>query len=76
MTYAILVFIAMYMVDMSWGRYVQHAAAGNRMWAAGWSIPITGLSGLVTMSFVEQPLMLIPACLGAFVGTLHAIRKQ
>lgn len=68
----VLVFLGMVATDFLWAHYTlaltRHQAFRAGLFAAGLIV----LGGFVTVSYVDNHLMLIPAGLGAFVGTFAA----
>jgi lipid-A-disaccharide synthase-like uncharacterized protein len=69
----LLVFVAMFAMDFVWARYTHAIAEHRAMPASFWAVAILGFSGYVTTSYVKDPWMLIPAGVGAFMGTWAAI---
>lgn len=67
-------FFGMVALDFIWARYTialtEYRSLAASMWASG----IALCNGVVVLSFVHQPTMLIPVCAGAFVGTYLANR--
>lgn len=66
---ALGVFVVYLAIDFVWARYTKHVMAKNAMTAGFLSAAIIFLNGLGTISFTSDHWMLIPAALGAFVGT-------
>ena len=72
---AVLVLLAVAFADYVWARYIQ-ACADRRTWlAAICSSVIVLLGGFTTLSLVDDPRYLVPAALGAYVGTVVAVRR-
>lgn len=69
------VFVGMTSLDFVWSRYVAANIEGSARAASNWAVLITLLSGYVTLSYVNDPRMLLPACAGAWVGTWLAKSK-
>lgn len=65
---------AMFALDMVFAMYVIATAAKAAEAAAAWATAIVLLNGVVTLSFVRDRWMLLPAAFGAFAGTWSAIR--
>jgi hypothetical protein len=68
-----LVFVATASADFAWTCYVASIAAGSAHHAALWSSAIVGFGGVVTLALVRSRWHLIPAMLGAYVGTAAAM---
>lgn len=69
MTY-LLVFVIAAGLDFLWARYITLLSLGEAWRAATYAAAIVAFGGLVTVLYVRNPFLLIPATLGAFVGTL------
>lgn len=69
-----LAFGAMLVLDFIWALYTQYVVA-KRHWAAAFcATGIMVCNGAVTLLYVSDPVMLIFAAAGAFVGTAAAIK--
>ena len=68
----LLIFILTALLDFVWSRYSVANISGTAAAASHWALAITLLSGVITILFVHDPSMLVPACLGAWVGTYIA----
>lgn len=70
---AFSVFVAYVLLDFVFARY-NIACVQRRVAAAStWSMLIVVFGGYITIKFVSDPWMLIPAALGAFVGTYISV---
>ncbi len=67
------VFCAMVVLDMLWTLYVMATATHAALLSATWAAIIIVVSGFVTRAYVKDKKFLIPASIGAFVGTWIAI---
>lgn len=70
----LIAFIGMALVDLVFAFYVIKAAEGKAYTTGTYAVLLTFLNGMVTLAYVDNKLMLIPAALGAFVGTVMAIK--
>ena len=70
---ALLVFVAHVVLDFIFARYNIACAQRRSLAASGWATGIVFCSGYVTIEFVSNNRMLIPAALGAFVGTYLSV---
>lgn len=75
--HSLLVFLGVAVSDWFWAAYIKHTAGVNPMKASLAAVGITLCSALVVLEYTQDRRMLLPACLGAFVGTylplcLHA----
>lgn len=69
----VLVFLAMALLDGLWAAYVQATANDSIIQASTLATAIILTTGFVTVSYVNNRWNLIPAALGAFVGTFIAM---
>ncbi len=65
-----LVFVATMFVDYAWSVYIRSLATTKMLRAAVWSSIIVFAGGFTTIEYISNHWMLIPAMLGAFLGTL------
>lgn len=70
----ILIFLATTVSDILWVFYIRRTGEGKAIAAATFSALIVLLGGLVVLAYVGNTWYLIPAALGAFVGTLITIK--
>ena len=68
MKYA-LVFLAVAALDVAWARYTRAVGGRKATRAAVWAVAIYALGALVTIEYVREPWLLVPAVAGAFIGT-------
>lgn len=68
-----VVFAGTFLLDVMWTLYVRGAAAGHPQRAGLASIGITLCSGMVTLEYIQDHTLLVPAALGAYGGTLLPI---
>lgn len=71
---AVLVFIAVAIVDAFWTRYFQSTTEKQAVKAGYYSALIILFSAFTTRAYVHDGWMTIPAALGAFVGTWATVR--
>ena len=71
---ALSVFFAFIVLDVVWARYMIALSDRKVRSACLWSMVIPLLSGWITVQYVDNNWMLIPAALGAGVGTWLAMR--
>jgi hypothetical protein len=71
---AAAIFAIMAVLDFVWAKYT-YATTSHRSLAAGfYAVLIIVLSGLNVLGYTHDPLLLIPAGAGAFVGTSLTVR--
>jgi len=69
----LLVFGAVVLIDIVWTKYIAEVGAKRAAHAAFWSALIIAIGAFTTLSYVEDRTTLIPAIVGAFVGTYLAV---
>lgn len=72
--YVIACFVAMAALDFVWARYTASIAEKRRVPAALYASLITLFNGTLILS-LKNPWMMIPAVLGAFVGTFFGVKR-
>ena len=72
----LLVFVAVFALDLVWAKYTL-AVGANSAWQAGfYSMAIYVLGGSVVLGYTTNPVLLIPGVAGAFAGTFYAVRRH
>lgn len=64
-----LAFFGMIALDFVWARYVLTLTKKYHAVSGGYAAAIMLLNGVVTLTYVHDPWMILPAAAGAFVGT-------
>lgn len=72
----IWMFVAAFMLDIIWARYTIALADRRALQAGGWSMLIFLVGGGLSVAYVHNPRLLIPAALGAFAGTYYAVKTD
>ena len=63
------VFFMMVAIDLVWALYTRALSHNKSMHASTFSAVIQALSGVLVLEYTHEPVLLLPACVGAFVGT-------
>jgi hypothetical protein len=63
----------MVVMDFFYTKFTIHAASRQAVKSGLSAMIIILLSGFVTVGYVQDPILLIPASLGAFVGTVIGV---
>ena len=72
----LLAFIVMTALDYIWAKYNQ-ATVHRQQWRAGaYAVLIYAFGAFGVISYTHDWTLLIPACAGAFVGTVLATRQH
>lgn len=72
----LFVFGATFALDFVWAYYTKALHERAEWRAAWWAAGIMILGGVAQFGYVNEPVLLIPAALGAFAGTLIAVRRH
>lgn len=72
----ILVFFALFISDVFWVKCIKSVQETNPFSAASWAIGIFLPTALVTVAYVDNRWLLIPACLGHFAGTYYTVKWE
>jgi len=67
------IFFLAFAVDYVWAVYIKSAASGKPYMAAISSAVIFLSGGMITLSYIDDGWMLLPATAGAALGTYFAI---
>lgn len=68
------VFLALFFLDFIWAEYTRAITDKRPHRAATTAVQIILLSGFATTSYVHNPILLIPAGLGAYAGTWASVK--
>lgn len=55
--------------DFVWTRYISSIGSGNAFESANWSVLVVGIGAFVVISYVEDRRLVVPALIGAWIGT-------
>jgi uncharacterized membrane protein YfcA len=72
----LLVFLSVCALDFVWTFYTRAMVARDELRAGLWSATIIGIGGFAASEYVKDLSFLIPAALGAFVGTWLSVRLE
>ena len=67
------VVVATGLSDYVWARYIHTVADSQRFDASVWSAVVVILGALVITSYVDDRRLILPAGIGAFIGTYLAL---
>lgn len=70
----LFVFLVMALLDFCWARYIIYINGKRPVLAGSWSAAITLGSAMVVVSYGQNHLLIIPAVVGAFVGTWLSVK--
>lgn len=71
-----LVFSAMIVTDYIWSEWMKSVSENKPFRAGLFSVGTVLAGSFVIISYIENPKYLIPACLGAFVGTYISVKMN
>lgn len=73
---SLIVFAALFVLDLVWAWYTTAVTARRRFVAGGHASLIFALGAFATISYFNDPRMIVPAMLGAFCGTVVGIKSH
>ena len=68
--------IAIFMVDICWAKYFLHVAKHNPLSSASWGSFILVFGAFVTIEYVHDKTLIIPAFIGGFIGTYITVYRE
>jgi hypothetical protein len=72
----LFVFVMTAIVDWMWGKYIIHTSERSAFKSAMYSSLLTAMGAYITISFVSDHRMLVPAIFGAFFGTYLTVKMS
>lgn len=72
----LFVFVITVGTESLWVFYIRRTDQGKAFQAAIFSVSITIFSALLTISYVENRMLLIPIAAGGFVGTFISVKMD
>lgn len=72
---ALVVFMCTVIADIAWTRYTLAVTQRRPHVAAAWSAAIILIGAVTVIAYTDNPLYVLPAAAGAYVGTWLAVRK-
>jgi hypothetical protein len=73
---ALVAFAALFVLDIVWARYTAAVIDRRRTLASSHAVAIFGLGAIGTISYIDDPRMIVPAMLGAFCGTFVGTKRN
>ena len=55
--------------DFIWAKYMFAISTSDALGAASWAVCVIALGAYLVVSYVEDKRLVLPACIGAFIGT-------
>jgi hypothetical protein len=71
-----LTFLAMFLTDLSWAAYIGSVKAGSAFEAASWALALFVLGAFAVIGYTRNRWLVVPAALGAFLGTYAGVLMQ
>lgn len=68
------VFAAVFALDCVWTIYVKAISGDQALVASGIAVLLILLSGIAQIGYVKDPRLLVPACIGAALGTYVSVK--
>lgn len=72
--HALAVFVGVALLDIMWAWYIQHTAQNDAWRASLTAVGLTVFGAGLTLEYVHNRWLLIPAGLGAFAGTFIPLK--
>lgn len=72
----LVAFVAMFLTDLCWAAYVASVKAGSALAASGWAVALFLLGAVAILGYTRDRFLLIPASLGAALGTWAGVHWQ
>lgn len=72
----LIVFTTLFFLDVVWARYTAAITDRRRVAASSLAAAIVALGAYAAISYVDNPLMILPAMAGAFCGTFVGIKSE
>lgn len=67
------VLIAVLVTDICWAYYIRRVKDGKPLKAAMWAVFLFLTGAIGAISYIRNPWFVIPAAIGAFIGTYIAV---
>lgn len=71
---SLFIFVLVALVNFLWAKYINHIAKENPIKAASYGTAISLVGNLVTIVYISDHRMVIPAALATFVGTYFSVK--
>lgn len=72
----ILAFFGLIVLDLCWALYTSNVQNKNAVGAASWALALYVIGAFVTIGWMHNHWLLIPACLGSFAGTFIGVKWE
>jgi len=69
----VIVFMLAATADFLWAGYISAVSGKQAVRAAAWSMAIAIVSGVIAISYVHAPVLLVSLAAGSFVGTYLSV---
>ncbi len=70
------IFLLVAFSDFLWARYIKHTAESNALKSAVYASAIYLLGSVIVIAYIGDHSMVLPAVLGAFVGTYLSAKLE
>ena len=71
---ALFVFILVALVNFLWAKYIKYIAKENAIQAATYGTALSLFGNLLTIVYISDHWMLIPAAIATFIGTYFSVK--
>lgn len=69
-----LVFLVVLIADMLWVQYIDYVARYKPVLAASFGVLVYAASSFAIIAYTSDPIFLIPAFIGAWIGTYVVVK--
>lgn len=70
----LLVFLVVLVADMLWVQYIDYVAKYRPVLAANFGVLVYAASSMAIIAYTSDPIFLLPAFIGAWIGTYVVVR--
>jgi len=67
-------FILVFSINVLYTRYLKSVASNTILTASLWSCSINVVAALASINYINNHWLIIPSCIGAFVGTYVSLK--
>jgi len=72
----LLTFLAVFVMNLFYSYYIKATQEDKPLLAGCWSAMINLVASLAAIGYIQNHWLLIPSCLGSFIGTWVGVRRN
>jgi TRAP-type C4-dicarboxylate transport system permease small subunit len=73
---SLVVFCSLFVCDFAWSYYINNVKEGSAFKAASWALFLFIVGAIGVTTYVHNQWLIIPAAMGAFLGTYVGVKRQ